>query len=117
MIDPRVLRENPDLIRDAQAKRGLSGDVVDVALAADAARREAISSFEALRAEQKSLSKQIPQATGDEKTELLARTKTLSADVKTAEAAQNEAELAWLDAVKAIPNPAAPEAPAGGEDD
>lgn len=117
MIDPRVLRDNPDLIRAAQAKRGLSGDVVDAALAADEARRQAIATFESLRGEQKTLSKQIPQATGDEKTELLARTKTLSADVKAAEAAQNEAEQAWQDAVMAIPNPAAPEAPAGGEDD
>ncbi|MFL6023013.1 MAG: serine--tRNA ligase [Marmoricola sp.] len=117
MIDPRLLRDNPDLIRAAQAKRGLSGDVVDVALAADEARREAIVAFEALRAEQKQLSKQIPQAQGDEKAELLAKTKQLSAEVKAAEARQGDAEQAWRDAMLAIPNPAAPEAPAGGEDD
>lgn len=120
MIDPRVLRDNPDLIRDAQAKRGLSGDVVDTALAADERRRQAIAEFEALRAEQKKLSKQIGtlgKDQGDERTELLVRTKALSADVKAAEAAQNEAEQAWQDAILAIPNPAAPEAPAGGEDD
>lgn len=117
MIDPRVLRDHPDLIRAAQAKRGLSDEVVDVALAADAARRDAIAAFESLRAEQKTLSKQIPQAQGDEKTELLARTKTLSAEVKAAEAAQTEAEQVWQDAMLAIPNPAADEAPAGGEDD
>ncbi|RNL81408.1 serine--tRNA ligase [Nocardioides marmorisolisilvae] len=117
MIDPRLLRENPDLIRAAQAKRGLSGDVVDAALAADEARREAIVAFEALRAEQKQLSKQIPQAQGDEKTALLEKTKQLSADVKAAEAKQGDAEQAWRDAMLAIPNPAAEEAPAGGEDD
>jgi seryl-tRNA synthetase len=117
VIDPRLLRDNPDLIRAAQAKRGLSADVVDQALAADAARREAIVSFESLRAEQKQLSKQIPQAQGDERAALLERTKTLSADVKAAEAAQALAEQAWQDAILAIPNPAADEAPAGGEDD
>ncbi|MCX6394941.1 MAG: serine--tRNA ligase [Propionibacteriales bacterium] len=117
MIDPRVLRDNPDLIRAAQAKRGLSDEVVDVALAADEARRQAITTFEALRADQKAMSKQIPQAQGDEKVALLARTKELSAEVKAAEAAQNDAEQAWLDAAMAIPNPAAPQAPAGGEDD
>ena len=117
MIDPRVLRDDPDLIRAAQARRGLSDDVVDAALAADEARRTAIGTFEALRSEQKTLSKQIPQATGDEKTALLARTKALSAEVKAAEAAQGEAEQAWQDAILAIPNPAAPEAPSGGEDD
>ena len=82
MIDPRLLRDNPDLIRAAQAKRGLSGDVVDVALAADEARRAAIVAFEELRAEQKALSKRIPQAQGDDKTALLERTKALAAEVK-----------------------------------
>ncbi len=67
MIDPRVLRDDPDRVRAAQAKRGLSADVVDRALAADEARRAAIASFETLRAEQKQLGRQIPQAQGDEK--------------------------------------------------
>ena len=88
MIDPRVLRDDPDRVRAAQAKRGLSDDVVDRALAADTARRQAIADFEAKRAEQKQLGKQIPQAQGDEKQALLARTKTLAAEVKAAEAAQ-----------------------------
>ena len=117
MIDPRVLRDDTDLLRAAQVRRGLSADVIDVALAADQARRDAIASFESLRAEQKSLSKQIPQAQGDERAELLARTKTLASEVKEAEAVQTRAEEAWREAMLAIPNPAAPESPAGGEDD
>ncbi|RNL62064.1 serine--tRNA ligase [Nocardioides marmoriginsengisoli] len=117
MIDPRVLRENPDLIRAAQAKRGLSGEVVDQALAADESRRAAIAAFESLRAEQKELGKLIPKAQGDEKAALLEKTKTLSAEVKTAEAAKNDAEQAWQDAILSIPNPAAAATPAGGEDD
>ena len=92
MIDSKVLRQDPDRVRAAQAKRGLSDDVVDRALAADSARRAAIATFEAKRAEQKQLGKQIPQAQGDEKAALLARTKDLAADVKAAEAAQNDAE-------------------------
>jgi seryl-tRNA synthetase len=117
MIDPRVLRDDPDRVRAAQAKRGLSDDVVDRALAADSARRQAIATFEARRAEQKQLGKQIPQAQGEEKQELLARTKALAAEVKEAEAAQTAAEEEWTAALMSIPNPAADEAPAGGEDD
>ena len=112
-----MLRDDPDRIRAAQSKRGLSADVVDDALAADARRRAAIIEFEALRGEQKTLGKQIAQAQGDEKQALLARTKTLSADVKKAETAQGEAEAAYRAALMSIPNPAADEAPAGGEDD
>ncbi len=59
MIDPRVLRDDPDRVRAAQAKRGLSDDVVDRALAADSARRGAIADFEAKRAEQKQLGKNL----------------------------------------------------------
>lgn len=117
MIDPRVLRENPDRVRAAQAKRGLSDSVVDAALSADEARRAAIASFERLRAEQKELGRLIPKAAGDEKAELLARTKALAAEVKAAEATQNDAEVAWRDALSAIPNLANEEAPAGGEED
>ena len=117
MIDPRLLRDHPDRVRTGQAKRGLSSDVVDAALSADERRRSSIADFERLRAEQKQLGKLIAQAQGDEKQELLARTKTLSADVKAAEAAQGEAEAAYRDLVMEIPNVAADEAPAGGEDD
>jgi len=117
MIDPRLLRDDPDLIRAAQAKRGLSTTVVDEALAADEGRRGAIADFERLRAEQKQLGRLISQAKGDDRAVLLERTKSLAADVKTAEAAQARAEEAWREAIMAIPNPAADEAPAGGEDD
>ena len=117
MIDPRLLRDDPDRVRAAQVKRGLSTDVVDRALAADGARREAIATFETRRAEQKQLGKQIPRAEGEEKQELLARTKVLAAEVKSAEAAQAAAEAEWQAAVMSIPNVAADEAPAGGEDD
>ncbi len=91
--------------------------MVDQALAADERRRAAIAEFEALRAEQKSLGKQVAKAQGDEKQALLERTRSLSADVKKAEAAQGEAEESYRAAMLSIPNPAADEAPAGGEDD
>ena len=117
MIDPRLLRDDPDRVRAAQAKRGLSDDVVDRALAADSARRLAIADFETRRAEQKASGALVARAQGEEKQALLAQVKELAAGVKAAEAARNEAEVAWDAAIKAIPNPAADESPAGGEDD
>ncbi|MBA3780450.1 serine--tRNA ligase [Nocardioides sp. InS609-2] len=117
MIDPRLLRDDPERVRASLAKRGLSDEVVDRALAADVARRESIVAFEAKRGEQKQLGKLIPQAQGEEKQALLAQTKTLAGEVKAAEAAQTAAEEQWRDAIMEIPNVAADEAPAGGEDD
>jgi seryl-tRNA synthetase len=117
VIDPRLLRDDPDRVRAAQVKRGLSPALVDDAVAADEARRAAITEFERLRAEQKTLGKQIPQAQGDQRKALLDRTKTLAAEVRAAEARQGEAEESYRAAVMAIPNVAADEAPEGGEDD
>ncbi|HJQ05049.1 MAG TPA: serine--tRNA ligase, partial [Nocardioides sp.] len=117
MIDPRILRDEPDRVRASQAKRGLSPELVDEALAADGVRRHAIADFEAKRAEQKRLGGLIPKASPEEKQELLAQTKALAAEVKQAEEAQREAEQAWTTALKRIHNITADETPAGGEED
>jgi seryl-tRNA synthetase len=117
VIDPKALRDDPDRVRAAQAKRGLSGDVVDEALAADERRRSAIVEFERLRGEQKTLGRQVATTQGEERQALLERTRVLSAEVKKAEAAQTEADEAHRAVLMTIPNPAAEEAPAGGEDD
>ncbi|MFS0885875.1 serine--tRNA ligase [Aeromicrobium sp. 179-A 4D2 NHS] len=116
MIDPRLLRDEPDLLRAAQERRGESPQLIDDLVAADEARRAAIVRFEAVRAEQKQLGKQIPKAQGDEKQALLNRTKELSAEVKAAEAAQAESARAFEELLKSLPNPTV-DAPPGGEDD
>jgi seryl-tRNA synthetase len=117
VIDLRLLRDDPDAVRASQRARGESESAVDDLLRADERWREAVQRFEALRAEQKQLSKQLPKATGDEKAALLARTRELSADVKAAEAAAAEAEQALRHAQMAIPNLVEEGAPTGGEDD
>jgi seryl-tRNA synthetase len=117
VIDPRLLREDPDRVRAGQVKRGLSPDVVDEAIAADQRRRSSIAEFERLRTEQKTLGKQIPKAEPAQKADLLARTKTLAGAVKEAETAQAEAERSYREVLMSIPNVAAADAPAGGEDD
>ncbi|MGI8699770.1 MAG: serine--tRNA ligase [Nocardioidaceae bacterium] len=117
MIDLRLLRSDPEHARDAQRRRGASPELVDEILAADEVRRSAIAAFEQLRAEQKSLGRQIPTAAPDDRAALLDRARELAGEVKRAEAAQEKAEAAFLAAAASMPNLAAPEAPAGGEDD
>ncbi len=94
MIDPKLLRTDPDFLRRAQEARGESVELVDELISADEARRSSIASFESLRAEQKELGKLVARAQGEEKAALLARTKELAAGVKEAEAASNEAARA-----------------------
>ncbi|HEX7744914.1 MAG TPA: serine--tRNA ligase [Micromonosporaceae bacterium] len=117
MIDLRLFRDDPDAVRASQRARGESEAVVDELLRADEERRAAVQRFEALRAEQKQLGKQMPRVTGDERAALLRRTKDLSAEVKAAEAAVTEAERTLREAQLAIPNIIEPGTPPGSEDD
>jgi len=116
VIDLKIVRENPDLVRASQRARGEDPSLVDQLLDADVERRAAISEAETLRAEQKALGKLVGKASGDEKAELLAKGKTLAEQVKAAIAKQNAAEAASSEAHRAISN-IIEEAPAGGEDD
>jgi seryl-tRNA synthetase len=117
VIDLRALRENPDRYRDSQRKRGASPEAVDALLSADAEHRSALQSFETLRAEQKSLGKQIASAAPEEKQALLERTKTLAEEVKSAEMRVTATAAEFEAAGKALPNLVAGGAPAGGEED
>lgn len=116
MIDLRILRENPQLVRDSQILRGEDPALVDQIISADLAHREALTEFEKLRAEQKSLGKQVASAKGEEKQQLLERTKTLAIQVKELQtkAEENAAELKTLNFK--IQNIVIG-APQGGEDD
>jgi seryl-tRNA synthetase len=91
--------------------------VVDTLLAADTARRTAISTADSLRAEQKAASKKVGAAAADERPALLQRAKELAEQVKAAETAQAEAEARFTAANMAISNVIIDGVPAGGEDD
>jgi seryl-tRNA synthetase len=116
VIDLRLLREDPDRVRASQAARGEPAGAVDALLAAEATRREALQRFEALRAEQKQLSRQLPAAPADQRAGLVSRTKQLAGQVKAAEAAVAGAEVGLRAAHLAIPNLVEVGAPAGGEE-
>ncbi len=117
MIDLQILRKDPELVREALKRRLMQPELLDAALAADQQRRESIAAFDTLRAEQKTLGKQVAQAQGEAKQALLARTKELAEQVKQAEAAQTLAEAEFTKAALMLPNLVLPEVPDGGEDD
>jgi seryl-tRNA synthetase len=117
VIDPVLLRENPDIVRASQVARGESPDSVDAALAADHARRAAITEFESLRAQQNAHGKLVAKAPKEEKKELVAQAQALAAQVKAAQAAASEAEAAFEAALRALGNIIIDGVPAGGEDD
>jgi seryl-tRNA synthetase len=117
VIDPQLLRENPDVIRRSQEARGAAASTVDEAIAADAARRAALSTFENLRAEQNVFGKTVAAAPKGEKAALVAQAQDLAAQVKAAQAAVTDAEAEFAEKVGAIQNVIIDGVPAGGEDD
>jgi len=117
VIDLRLVRENPELVRASQRARGADESLVDELLKADAARREAVTRADNLRAEQKSASQAVKKASPEERPAVLDRAKALAAEVKDAEEAQRAADAALREAHLKLANVVADEVPPGGEDD
>jgi seryl-tRNA synthetase len=117
VIDLKLLREQPDRVRESQRKRGEDPTLVDQLLAADIVRRETATAFDAARNEQRTIGKEIAKAKGDEKTALLAKTGELAAQVRELESKQNDAaEVAKTLQLK-IGNVVEDGVPEGGEND
>ena len=116
MIDPQLLRDSPDVVKASLRTRGADESLVDDALDADAARREAIAAFENLRAQQNAIGKDVAKASGVEKETLLATVKQLAQQVKDASAQVSQAEENSVRVLGALPNLVLEGVPAGGEE-
>jgi seryl-tRNA synthetase len=116
-MDLRQLRDDPDRVRASQRARGEDVGLVDSLLSADERRRASGARFDELRAEQRQLGKLIPKASGDEKSELLRKAGELSAAVKAADAAQQEADEETRRLQLQLGNLVHPDVPVGGEED
>ena len=116
MIDPQLLRENPDSIRRSQESRGASVQLVDQAIAADADRRTSIQQFEKLRAEQNAFGRTVATAPSDQKKALVLQAQALANQVKEAGQKATDAELEFTRIVGALGNIVIDGVPAGGED-
>lgn len=117
VIDLRLVRENPDLVRASQRARGADESRVDALLAADAERRAAVKAADDLRGEQKAASQAVKKASPEERPAVLEKAKALAAQVKEAEEAERTADAALHALHLRIPNVVHPDVPPGGEDD
>jgi len=117
VIDLRLLREDPERVRDSQRARGEDVGLVDAALAADERHRACLSEYERLRAEQKAMGREVAAADGPEKSALLAQVKDTAAKVKDLDRQAASAEDERDRLVRGIGNVIIDGVPAGGEDD
>jgi seryl-tRNA synthetase len=112
MIDPRLLRDDPDSIRRSLQRRGSPLDL-DALITQDAALRAARQRAEQLRAAQKERGREIASLEGEAKEEAIAQVAELAEDVKRAgdeaDRLQAEFDLAFLD----VPNLVAEDAAEG----
>jgi seryl-tRNA synthetase len=94
MLDLKLLRREPDLVRAALARRG-AADAVDELLALDGRRREVLPQLEGLRAQRNEVSDAIGRAkkSGEDSSDAIAQMREVGAQIK-----QLETELAEVDA-------------------
>ena len=116
MIDPNLLRENPDAIKASQRARGNDESIVDEAVNADATWRKKLQEFETLRAEQNAAAKLVGSASKEDRPTLIAAGQVLADKVKAAQEIANAAEARLNELMWKIENVVISEVPAGGEE-
>jgi seryl-tRNA synthetase len=120
MLDVRLLRTEPELVREALHRRGgaeLAG-IVDQVLAHDERRRAAITEADALKAERNEASRKVGEIrrAGGDAEELIIRTRAVGhriAELDRQVASTDEAIAAILLSTPNLPDPAVPR---GGEE-
>ena len=113
----RFLRENPDVVRASQRARGEDESLVDDLLSADEERRSSLQEYEALRAEQKAVSRSIGRAAPEEREAALAAARELSARVEAAKDRADQAGERAETLGMRLSNLVEAETPIGGADD
>jgi seryl-tRNA synthetase len=116
VIDLSLLRENPDAIRASQRSRGADETLVEKASQLDLQRRNLLTQFEDLRAEQNSHGKLVASAAKEDKPALIAQGQELAAKVKAADAKAEEMLVELNKVLLAIENIVIEGVPAGGEE-
>jgi seryl-tRNA synthetase len=74
VIELRLVREHPDVVRASQRARGADESLVDALLAADAARRQAVRHADDLRAAE-GATQAVKKATPEDRPAVLERAK------------------------------------------
>lgn len=116
MLDPRILREDPDAVANSLRRRGA---VVELSrlVELEADQRAALQAAEQLRSQQKDAGREIATLDGEAKAQAIEKVSGLAASVKDATARADELfsrfQTAWLE----IPNLVDPTAADGHTED
>ncbi len=116
MIDLRLLRENPDLFREASRKKRIPADV-DAALKTDTELRSLKVEVENLRSERNTVSKSIGKKQGAEREAALEQARVLREQLEAKEPRLKELEERLQYLLLTIPNLPAEDTPEGATEE
>ena len=103
MLDIKIIRNNPELVKDNIKKRNLSLDL-DKFLEIDKEKLDLIIKVNDLRAIKNKVSKEIPTLSNEDRPAKIAEMKKLWEDLKLLEEKQKEVEEKWNEIYYKIPN-------------
>lgn len=117
MLDIKILRENPEIIKDALKKRNNDLDITP-AIELDKQRRAILTDVEQKKAKQNEISKQIPQMkkAGEDTSAIFAEMKELSNEIKADDEKVREIDEQLRDFMLRIPNIPNADIPVGADD-
>ncbi len=119
MLDIKLIRENPQKVKDAMKTRNKDMDaVVDEILDIDKKVREITQKADALKAEQNAASKQIPaiKKEGGDISEIMARMNAIKEEVKVLDAERNDLAAKQKTMMYEFPNVPSDATPIGKDD-
>ncbi len=103
MLDLKIIREEPELVKDIIKKRNLSLDL-DKFLDLDKQKRDLIVKIDNLRETRNKVSKDIPNLSWEEKTTKIVEMRALWDDLKVYEDQFRDIEKKWFELYYQIPN-------------
>lgn len=117
MLDIKILRQEPERIKDALKKRNNPLDI-EPAIELDKQRRAILTEVEQKKAKQNEISKKIPQMkkAGENTDSIFAEMKELSNEIKADDDKVREIDEQLRDFMLKIPNIPNPEVPVGADD-
>jgi seryl-tRNA synthetase len=114
MLDLKLIRSDPERVKEALARRGAAAQV-DELLGLDARRRELLPRIEGAQAERKTISKQIGEAKqrGEDAAEQMAAVAELKRTIEEGKAELDQVDVDLRRVAADLPNLPDPEAPEG----
>ena len=104
MLDIKLIRDNPELVKDGIAKKGADISLVDKVLELNLKRREAIQQIDTLRAKKNSAEGKLMAATEEAKKEIIDVLKQAKAVLEDKESELKEIEQEFNRLMGLIPN-------------